>query len=334
MTSVTAVVLAVSVAATTEAAAQVDKPRSPSPAYRLPAPAKITAAQEPSGPIRVVWNAVEGAVSYKLIRSVPPMSSEGVALPVPSDTEYVDRDVKSGSHYYYVVSAVNDAGVGGLNISAPPVKAASATANLSTPGDPGTADASDSLNRPDVPVPKNVVARPYPYMKATVSWDVSHGVRFLVERQSGGSKNAWEPLRPPTGLDLWFCCSALDPSPPEPGAFYRVTAVSNDPPNYRSSPVVSNSIFISKIRTDPPVLNDLELITGASVMFPADQFGKPDLPGAKLVSLDSTVVTIGRPPGYLVAKKPGRTYIVAAGLAGNGAVRSWIWRVTVQPQPR
>jgi len=50
-------------------------------------------------------------------------------LPNEADTQYVDRDIKPGSTYYYLVSAVNEAGVSGMKMSAPPVKAADSTAN-------------------------------------------------------------------------------------------------------------------------------------------------------------------------------------------------------------
>jgi fibronectin type 3 domain-containing protein len=85
--------------------AQEIKPRSTTD--RLPKPAGVSAAQQPDGRIRLVWRTVDGAARYKVIRSVPPDASKPVTLPNPSDTQYVDADVKPGCTFYYVVSAVN-----------------------------------------------------------------------------------------------------------------------------------------------------------------------------------------------------------------------------------
>ena len=91
---------------------------------RLPAPATVSASQRSDGRIRVVWSSVDGAIKYRLIRSVPPEPIAPVALPDPSDTQYVDSDVKAGRTYYYEVAALNEAGTVGLKRSAPPVTAA------------------------------------------------------------------------------------------------------------------------------------------------------------------------------------------------------------------
>lgn len=102
---------------------QVTKPRTaPATVGRLPAPAKITAA-DGNGWIMVVWSSVENAARYTLIRSVPPIPAGPVPLRAPTDTFYIDRDVKGDNTYYYVVNAVDEAGVNGLKVSAAPVKA-------------------------------------------------------------------------------------------------------------------------------------------------------------------------------------------------------------------
>ena len=121
MRSVTAAVLAISVATATQSTAQVDKPSS-SAGERLPAPSKITATLVQEGRfIRVEWSAVDGATRYTLTRSVPPVPAAQVTLPNSPDTVYIDRDIRPGSSYYYLISAVNEAGIAGLKVSAPPV---------------------------------------------------------------------------------------------------------------------------------------------------------------------------------------------------------------------
>jgi hypothetical protein len=104
-------------------AQEITKPRPPALPDRLPAPAQIGAAQTIDGSIRVWWSPVEGAVSYKLFRSVPPAVTTEVPLPNPLNTAYTDLDVKTGSTYYYMVHGVSGSGMAGLKIAAQPVKA-------------------------------------------------------------------------------------------------------------------------------------------------------------------------------------------------------------------
>lgn len=119
MLKITPVLLitASAIASAAPTGAQVTKP---GPTDRLPAPAMITAVQVPDGTIRVTWSTVEGALGYTLARSVPPVPIAPVTLANPSDTVYIDRDVKSGSTYYYLVAAVNEAGLPGLKRGSAP----------------------------------------------------------------------------------------------------------------------------------------------------------------------------------------------------------------------
>jgi hypothetical protein len=114
-------ITASAIASAAPGGAQVIKPEGTT--ERLPSPATITAVQQLDGNIRVTWSAVEGAVSYTLTRSVPPTPVAPVTLPNPSDTVYVDRDVRPGSTYYYLVAAVNEAGLPGLKVGSAPVAA-------------------------------------------------------------------------------------------------------------------------------------------------------------------------------------------------------------------
>lgn len=102
----------------------VTKPLSePTLTDRLPAP-KPSARQQPEdGQIYVSWAPVEGAVSYRMWRSVPPSPTAPVTLQSPQSTGYVDADVKAGSTYYYVIAAVNAGGIEGLRGATTPVTA-------------------------------------------------------------------------------------------------------------------------------------------------------------------------------------------------------------------
>jgi hypothetical protein len=113
----------VGIAASAAAQDPVVKPSSdPLLTARLPAPAP-TARQGQDGRITVTWAPVSGAASYRLWRSVPPGGQTAIALPNPQEPGYVDSDVKAGSTYYYLVSAVNEAGVEGLRAGTAPVAA-------------------------------------------------------------------------------------------------------------------------------------------------------------------------------------------------------------------
>jgi hypothetical protein len=313
-----------------ETSAQVIKPRNPPPSSgRLPAPAKVSASQQPDGKIRVVWSSVDNATKYVLIRSVPPVPAAAVALPNPSDTLYVDSDVKPGSYYYYVVNADNEERVGGMKASAPPVRAAGEVAGLRAPSD--TVATPDSSQSPEaLPPPTNVVASPYPYLQAMLNWQSSTpGVLFLVERRTkrNSKENTWERLRGPTE-DMWRCCGARDGYPPIGKYFeYRVTAVQAEPPNLRSLPALSNTIIGERIRTDTSVVDAMGLVVGqtASVQ-------PVGLSQIRWVSLNPWIASVER-AGYVSAQHPGQAFVVATGLTPQGAIQSWVWRIQVDPKP-
>ena len=112
---------------------QVIKPTAePLVTARLAAP-KPTARQSPDGRITVTWLPIEGAVRYRLWRSVPPSPVAEITPPNPADAQYVDTDVKAGSTYYYVVSAVSESGIEGLKGSTAPLTASiSATPTITS----------------------------------------------------------------------------------------------------------------------------------------------------------------------------------------------------------
>ena len=306
--------------------AQVTKPRPT--AYRLPKPTSVVASRQPNGTILVVWSAVPEAASYKLFRSVPPTPMTRVDLPSPSDTQYVDTDVKAGSTYYYLVTAVNEAGSEGLRAGTAPVTVSGASQTLAAGGDTDIDPGSGGAAPAPVSAPTNVVARPYPYMEAFIHWQSSDsGARFLVERLEGRDdpKSRWNQI-PAAGDGLWACCSARDwRPPPSVDLVYRVTTVKGL--NLRSVPTTSNRINNWPINTAPPMLHAEGLVTGESRQI--GQGGR----NIVWVSLDTFTVSLWS-PGVVKAKQPGRTYVIRTGLNEQGAVQSWIWRIDVQPRPQ
>jgi hypothetical protein len=312
-------------------AQEVTKPRSTTD--RLPKPAGVTAAQQPDGTIRVVWQAVEGAAGYKLSRSVPPAGATPIELPSPGDTQYVDRDVKAGSTYYYLVSAVNEAGIEGLRAGSAPVTAMAGTpTSLMSPTEPDveTDPGTGGTTQTAVPPPTGVVAKPYPYRTPTVRWTSSvQGARFIVERldptvyASEAAKAAWQLVPSAQADRAWSCCEMMDRSPPPFGYLrYRVTTI--DPTGRRSTPA-ETTIGMSNepIKTAAPVLLAEGLKVGTT-----EQLAGGDR-GYTWVSLDTTIVSFWS-PGVVTGKRQGTTYVVWTKRNDQGELVSLIWRILVE----
>ena len=255
------------IASAAPAGAQVIKPGGST--ERLPAPATITAVQQPDGHIRVTWSAVEGAVSYTLARSVPPTPVAPVTLPNPSDTVYVDLDVKPGSTYYYLVVAVNEAGLGGLKRGSAPV-VATAPAVAQPPNPPAGVRAV--LNG----------------STATVSWGFLQGMSYRVTRVTvtGTSPGSSVPVNVVYTGGL---CDGLGAYPAGTRVIYRVTAV--DSKGMQSQPAMSNEITtpsvvaIDTAPTTPPATSTTT-VRPAVVAEPFDdQSGRPVAQGRRQLEL-------------------------------------------------
>ena len=241
----------------------------------------------------MAWQAIAGAVGYNVTRSVPPAGGTRLTLPNPSDTQYVDRDVKSGSYHYYVVSAVNEANIEGMKAG---TSLMAVTATAATPArapDPETDPGSEGPTQTPVPPPAGVVARPYPYHTPTVSWQSSiQGARFIVERldptvyAAEAQKAVWQMVPGPQTDRAWPCCQMVDRSPPPFGYLrYRVTAI--DPASARRSAPTETTSGVNNdaIKTAAPVLFAMGMKVGAT-----EQLVGGDR-GHTWVSLDTTIVS-------------------------------------------
>jgi hypothetical protein len=312
-------------------AQEVTKPLSTT--GRLPKPSGVTAGQQADGTIRLVWQAVEGAASYKLSRSVPPGGATRIELPNPGDTQYVDRDVKVGSTYYYLVSAVNEAGIEGLRAGSAPVTATAGTAtSLASPMEPDveTDPGTEGTTQTAVPPPADVIARPYPYRTPTVRWTSSvQGARFLVERLDPSvytyeaAKAAWQLVPSAQADRAWACCQMVDRSPPPFGYLrYRVTTI--DPSGRRSTPAETTiGMTNAPIKTAAPVLYAEGVKVGTT-----EQLAGGDR-GYTWVSLDTTIVSFWS-PGVVTGKRQGTTYVVWTKQNDQGELVSLIWRILVE----
>ena len=252
-------------------------------------------------------------------------------MPNEADTQYVDRDIKPGSTYYYLVSAVNEAGVSGMKMSAPPVKAADSTAN----------------RPPDAPAAITAV---FDRGAAQVTWSSMRAgeAGYLVERAqiTDNRPPTWVQVR--TGVNCCRTGELLHGYPAGVRIRYRISVVK--PNVFTGGTGLSNEITIA-----PGPWTDT---TGGQV--PTDTAGGQEVPTDTTTGRPPTDTATGQAPAdttkptttNVVPRKPrwlsldeskatvnsrgrvsgiaaGFTYIVAIGLTPDGSVASMVQRVDV-----
>ena len=164
---------------------------------RLPAP-KPSARQGSDGAIVVSWAPIEGAVSYRVWRSVPPAPTAAVTLQNPQQSSYVDADVKTGSTYYYLVAAVNQAGIEGLRAGTTPITAMISYSPSTVK--PPTVTASVTQQDP---------------LRVYVSFNVADAVAYEIQRTVYSSPSA-DPSRIDYTRPFNFLFSMIQPSMTDP----------------------------------------------------------------------------------------------------------------------
>jgi Big-like domain-containing protein len=304
---------------------------------RLSAPAKVTAVQDSPEFIRVVWSAVEGATRYTMTRSVPPAGAAPVTLPNTPDTVYIDRDVQPGKTYYYLLGAVNEAGIVGLKAGAPPVTA-----------------------RAPVPQPPSAVKAVLSGQNVALTWTAVGGydLEFDIERaQVTGDR----PLGGVRVIERNRCCSAsssLEGVPSGTRVVYLVRARNRF--GDLSERAMSNEITVplmtaadttsgggpsadttaggpssdttavttrvlpaviaprGKLRVGGPALN-----LGAVPAFKNLRLQK-----TRWVSLDQGIATVTG-DGRVRGRSAGSTFVVVNGVTAEGAVGSMVARIDV-----
>jgi Big-like domain-containing protein len=303
------------------------------PTTRLPAPATVSAAQERDGRIRVAWSVVDGAVSYSVTRSVPPVPATTFRTAGP-DTQYVETNVKPGSTYFYTIAAINEAGLIGLKRGTAAVKA-------EQPGEP--------------PVPPGDVKAAVNGKSATVTWkSVPNAVRYRVELSEikGGGAVGWVPR---STVGSAYYTEELAGFAPGTSLMYRVRA--EDSRNYLSDPGVSNEITVPTSSADTTGQTSATDSTGGGVadsssgartnvrpavvapgvkikvggslkLAKTPGYTNLHLSNARWVSLDESKASVDS-RGQVQARSPGVTNIIAIGMTADGSVASLVQRVDV-----
>ena len=229
---------------------------------------------------------------------MPPAGIVVLSVPNPSDTVYLDSDVKPGSTYYYTVAGVTADGGVGLKAASSPLVATAQPSDSATP----------TATQPALSAPPAFMATAFPYPYVALHWSYPTGsVSFIVERAlvSTTSPLNWQ-VRLRTGT-LPCCLMTVtdrgDDLPATQRAVYRVTAVDPVSPTRKSPPTQSPEINPGAVRT-------FNVESGGSWLLPAavtertlrvGQLGGTGFvstkPSLRIVSLDESIVSVNATDG-------------------------------------
>jgi len=127
-------------------------------------PTGVTATATSSTSIKISWNAVSGATSYKIYSPNNPGTNSGFQLlDTVTTNSYTDTEVNPGQTWYYRVSAVNSAGESAQSASV------SATTQSSSSGGGGT------TTKPSAPTGVTASRNPRSSQYVTISWNTVSG---------------------------------------------------------------------------------------------------------------------------------------------------------------
>lgn len=307
---------------------------------RLPAPMPVTARQLPDGRIEVRWPAVEGAIRYDMWRSVPPAGQTAITRANPAENVYLDSDVKVGSTYYYLVAAVNSAGISGLRAGAPPVQAVTA------PGSATTTSATQPISARLVAT--GVVEVAYPASSGATGYRIervmyramatnpaqidpaSQQVGFATNapgttfRDQVGTQTAsqWVQYRVTPALVVGTAPTMTSPIVMVPGT----TATTDGGTGGATGGASTTAATTYAGTTTLTVLAPSPLRVGASVALAA----ATGVSGARWISLNDSIATVDA-SGTVTGAAPGTTQVLALASTSDGSARVVAVPVTVAP---
>lgn len=316
-----------------EAQDPISKPTSGTTTVdRLPAPTPIVVKQLADGRIQVTWKRLIGAQSYAIWRSVPPAAV--VALSErPTDTVYVDSDVKAGSWYYYNVAAVGEGGTIGMK------GGGSLQATISA----GTTTTTTSTST-RAPVPVTVEARGG--LTYLVSWNGTFSATGYEVRRLESRPSATDSTKPDGSVLVtrfsvgssrpWELRDSLPPHTAPRVVAWEVTVVSPFNNDHARTPYVyvpartatvtpTTTVTSTATPTTVAPTAEVTLAVGASASL-AERAG---VAGAQWLSLDPGVATVSA-DGAATGSAVGRASVVALVRQSDGSVRVAVVRVVVQ----
>lgn len=300
----------------------VIKPRT-STQTRLRAPSPVVASQQADGTIIVRWPAVPGAATYQVTRSVPPTPAGVVAN--PTDTTFVDTNVQAGSMYYYLLGAVDSAGMLGMKAGSAPVTAklssTTTTGGATTTTSTGGLPSGGATGGPTLAAPTGIIAESISPSYVNLYWRFTQsGMSYRIERAipvSAKGSPAWQVRQTTPPLPCCFSAVGDSATPPSSTYIYRITTVDPSAPTRTSAPVqtpqvITNASWSSYQNGNVWVIRPTDVV--AKTVKVGSNLGA--LPGAAL-STDTTVVAIGT-GGNAIAKASGVAYVFYASVGPAG----------------
>jgi hypothetical protein len=320
-TAVAALLLMAQWPVTASAQLPVTKPTTTS-TIRLRAPSPVVASQQADGTIIVRWPAVPGAATYQVTRSVPPTPAGVVAN--PTDTTYVDTNVQAGSTYYYLLGAVDSAGMVGMKAGSTPVTArlssttttGGTTTTTSTGGSPSGGATGGTLAAPTA-----IIAESVSPSYVNLYWRFTQsGMSYRIERAvpvSAKGSGTWQVRQTTPPLPCCFSAVGDSASPTSSTYIYRITTVDPSAPTRTSAPVQTPQV-ITNVSWTSFQNGNVWVIRPTDVVAKTVKVGSSlgALPGAAL-STDTTVVAIGA-GGNAIAKASGVAYVFYASVGPAG----------------
>ena len=314
---------------------------------RLPAP-KPSARQGTDGKITVTWAPIEGAVRYLMWRSVPPMATAAVTLQNTQSTAYVDANVKAGSTYYYVVAAVNAAGIEGLRGGTTPVTATISAAPTTTTTT-AALTVTATLMQPDPPrvtVSFSGYAGAFSGSAVAGSYDIQRTVYASPSADPALIDYARPSMATSFSTSSTSISDSLPSAPYARAVTYSVRANSSftigtagkgdviipaAPVNTTTggttstTGTTSNSASCADGSTTLTVAALASLTTGATT-----SLGSAGGSSARWLSLNEAIATVDA-SGSVTARAGGTTQVLAVSSSSDGSVRVVAIPVTVKP---
>ena len=321
-------------------AQQVIKPRSDTERQpRLPAP-RLRIEQTAGGCVRLSWDAVEGAKTYFLGRSLGTGGYQRVLdAPEGAFTSYLDRGVKAGVRVSYIATAVDFDGLAGLR---------AASDNFV----PTASPSGDCLTPPDAPVATTPAGPPVVASIAgrdiLVRWTGVPNTSYYEVRHLLGDRTI-ESTR--VGTNHEFTSRAPAPGEHKFVIFSRALPFGRDQYRTSNSVIIEAPAVVSSTdstgsggtstggtspssgsSTAAPIApSEVSLTVGAPVALRVGTTTQlTAATGSRWSSLDAAIATTDG-SGVVSAIAPGRARIVAISAQPDGTMRITVIHVVVSP---